>query len=52
MKDVLYTEEEKEKMLKNGFPICVDKRHCNVCIRRFRECIERGFIRLGEKIKN
>ncbi len=44
-------KKEEKKMLKNGFPFCHHKRHCTSCIQFFRECIKRGFIRIGEKIK-
>lgn len=36
IKQLRYKKGEKEKMVKDGFPLCYDNRHCNSCMTHYR----------------
>lgn len=36
-KKQVYKYGEKSKMLKSGYPLCYEKRHCNSCLSLFRK---------------
>lgn len=38
-KNEKYRPNEREKMIKAGFPICYENRHCETCIKRYRKMV-------------